>query len=128
MVCSREKSDYFWYLQSWEYFSCPSTQKCCGNAWNRYCCEKSGTDPDFIALYLMSGLMIVVLMCLLFSFYLLKNRRHSHYLKFHEWWSNAVARGQVLKIQTLTVFSDKNIHYFWFFSKRKKHFSLKGRI
>lgn len=40
VVCDRETNDYSWWYSSTEYFTCYDGQKCCGDAWSRYCCDK----------------------------------------------------------------------------------------
>ena len=40
VVCDREKDYWDWWWDSTEYFTCDHNQFCCGDAWNRKCCDK----------------------------------------------------------------------------------------
>merc|ERR1712223_1724160 len=69
VVCSKEQSSpnsYSWAYTSWTYFRCENGQSCCGNAWNRYCCNKSeqnswlwaNLDPDIAGCLLYGAIFI----------------------------------------------------------------------
>ena len=71
-------SIYFsWAISSWVYFKCESSQKCCGNAWDRHCCYESEhwMDPDFMKLLFTSLIVttFLAIMAIVFHF----NRDHS---------------------------------------------------
>ena len=90
-------------MSSTEYFTCESPEKCCGDAWNRYCCDKVGGGWDSNIIYtvfqkgmddgLIIGLAIffsfltLALICFIISLYHYK-KKTKHYHNVVHWYEN----------------------------------------
>merc|ERR1712038_660505 len=87
VVCDRERDHYYWWMTSSEYFTCEPNEKCCGDAWNRHCCDKGPDDGIIIGLAILFSILTLALLCSIISLYHYK-KKTKHYHNVVHWYEN----------------------------------------
>ena len=93
-------SSYSWAYTSWTYFRCENGQSCCGNAWNRYCCNKSkqnswlwlNLDPDIAGCLLYGAIFLLCAIILFCAFRCENEKKTPRYMMFNEWWTKGLVQ------------------------------------
>ena len=78
-------------MTSTEYFECEYDQSCCGDAWDRYCCDKSKNAALIIGLVLFAIIGILFGICLCIAVYHFK-KKTKYYYNFVNWYAKPLSK------------------------------------
>jgi len=80
VVCDKEVDYHYWWLTSTEYFTCDYHEDCCGDAWDRHCCEKNDDGTVLIVgLTLFFAILTISCVCLAIAVYHFKKKTKYYY-------------------------------------------------
>jgi len=94
VVCDREKDYYTWWYDRTEYFTCYGDEHCCGNAWDRHCCDGAAVRTGMIIGMTVSLCLITLtLVCLFNACYHYKKQTKQYHNVVH-WYEASLSRGK----------------------------------